>query len=102
MMTHYYTIRGDDPPPLEPPAVARLAEIRVPTLIVVADGDQPDIIAQADLLHEGIAGARKVVIPDVAHVPNMERPERFNRLVLGFLDARMATLSQTHAAAPTC
>ncbi len=102
MMTHYYTIRGDDPPPLEPPAVARLAEIRVPTLIVVADGDQPDIIAQADLLHEGIAGVRKVVIPDVAHVPNMERPERFNRLVLGFLDARMATLSQTHAAAPTC
>jgi len=88
MMTHYYTIRGDDPPPLEPPAVARLAEIRVPTLIVAADGDQPDILAQAGLLHEGIAGAQKAVIPDVAHAPNMERPADFNRLVLDFLDAQ--------------
>jgi pimeloyl-ACP methyl ester carboxylesterase len=45
----------------------------------------PDILASADLLHHGIAGARKVVLPGVAHVPNMERPEQFNRLVLDFL-----------------
>jgi pimeloyl-ACP methyl ester carboxylesterase len=49
------------------------------------DGDMPDILASADLLHHGIAGARKVVLPGVAHVPNMERPEQFNRLVLDFL-----------------
>lgn len=87
MMTHYYTIRGDDPPPLEPPAIARLAEIRVPTLIMVGDKDQPDILTQGDLLHAGITGTQKIVIPGVAHVPNMERPADFNRLVLGFLDA---------------
>jgi len=28
---------------------------------------------------------RKVVIPDTAHLPNMEQPERFNELVLNFL-----------------
>jgi pimeloyl-ACP methyl ester carboxylesterase len=27
------------------------------------------------------------VMPRVAHVPNMERPEEFNRLVLDFLDS---------------
>jgi len=92
MITHYYTIRSDDPPPLEPPAIFRLAEIEVPTLIAVGSGDVPDILTQADLLHESIAGARKAVIPDVAHVPNMESPEPFNRLVLDFLDAQSGSM----------
>lgn len=34
----------------------------------------------------GIAGARKVVIPGVAHMVNMEEPEVFNRIVLEFLE----------------
>jgi len=89
MIAHYYTIRGDDPPPLKPSALARLDEIATPTLIVVGDGDVPDILAQAELLRKGIAGSRTVAIPEVAHVPNMERPALFNRLVLDFLgDAR--------------
>ena len=70
-----------------PAALARLAEIRVPTLIVVSGGDQPDILRQADLLHATITGCQKAVIVGVAHVPNMESPERFNRLVLDRLDA---------------
>jgi 3-oxoadipate enol-lactonase len=73
------------PQPLEPPALSRLAEIHVPTLIIVGSGDVPDILAQADLLEQGIAGAQKVVIPGAAHVPNMERPRDFNRIVLDFL-----------------
>lgn len=88
MITHYYTIRSDDPLSLEPPAIFRLAEIEVPTLIMVGSGDVPDTLTQADLLHEHIAGPQKAVIPDVAHVPNMERPADFNRLVLDFLDAQ--------------
>jgi pimeloyl-ACP methyl ester carboxylesterase len=32
-----------------------------------------------------VPGARKAVIRNAAHVPNMERPEEFNRLVLEFL-----------------
>ncbi len=87
MVAHYYANRGDDPPSLEPPAIGRLGEIGVPTLIIAADGDVPDVLDEADLLHAGIAGSRKEVIPDVAHVPNMERPELFNRVVLDFLGA---------------
>jgi pimeloyl-ACP methyl ester carboxylesterase len=85
MIAHAFALPESDPQPLEPPALSRLAEIHVPTLIIVGSGDVPDILAQADLLEQGIAGAQKVVIPGVAHVPNMERPRDFNRIVLNFL-----------------
>jgi pimeloyl-ACP methyl ester carboxylesterase len=71
--------------PLDPPAVGRLGEIGVPTLVIVGDRDVPDIQRVADALVAGIAGARKVVMRDTAHVPNMEQPAEFNRLVLDFL-----------------
>jgi 3-oxoadipate enol-lactonase len=73
--------------PLEPPAATRLAEIKVPTLVVVGDNDVEKIIMAADYLAQGVPAARKVVIPGVAHYPNMERPAEFNRLVLDFLGA---------------
>jgi pimeloyl-ACP methyl ester carboxylesterase len=73
---------------LEPAAVKRLAELRVPTLIIIGDLDTPRTQAAADFLAEHIAGARKVVIPGTAHLPNMERPLEFNRHVLPFLSGR--------------
>jgi 2-hydroxy-6-oxonona-2,4-dienedioate hydrolase len=76
---------GDERQP-ETPAVERLAEIRVPTLVIVGDLDQPETVASANLLEERLPNARKVVMPGTAHLPNMERPEDFNRIVLGFLD----------------
>ncbi len=36
-------------------------------------------------LAEAIPSARLAVIPDAAHLPQMERPERFNEIVLEFL-----------------
>ena len=71
---------------LEPPAIDRLAEVNVPTLIVVGDEDTPEILEIADRLEQGIVGAKKVVIPGTAHHPNMEKPEEFNRVVLDFLN----------------
>ena len=71
--------------PLEPPAIKRLAEIRVPTLIVAGDEDVPEIIEAASILEQGIAGAQKVVIAGAAHHPHMEKPIEFNRVVLDFL-----------------
>lgn len=72
---------------LDPPAVGRLGALRVPTLVIVGAADQPEMLLTADLLEQQAAGARKAIIPDVAHVPNMERPVEFNRLVLDFLAA---------------
>jgi 3-oxoadipate enol-lactonase len=73
------------PLPLEPPALSRLGEIQVPTLVVVGDQDVPDILASADLLARSIRGAQKVIMLGAAHLPSMEQPEQFHRLVVEFL-----------------
>jgi pimeloyl-ACP methyl ester carboxylesterase len=71
--------------PLDPPAMKRLNEARVPTLVIAGAVDNPEILRAADVLAKGIAGAKKVIIPDTAHVPNMEKPEEFNRILRDFL-----------------
>jgi len=75
------------PIPLEPPAIGRLAEVRVPTLILHGDLDVSGVTAGAEALELGIAGARRVVVPRVAHMVNLERPDDFRRLVRDFLFA---------------
>ena len=70
----------------EPPAVDRLPDIQAPSLLIVGEEDQPRVFAAADLLERELPNVRKVVIPGAAHLPNMERPEHFNRLVLDFLE----------------
>jgi 2-hydroxy-6-oxonona-2,4-dienedioate hydrolase len=70
---------------LEPPAAGRLTEITAPTLVIVGDADLEPIRETADLLVSSISGARKMVIHDAAHLPNLEHPGEFNRIVLDFL-----------------
>jgi 2-hydroxy-6-oxonona-2,4-dienedioate hydrolase len=72
--------------PLNSPAAGRLAEINVPVLIIAGSLDNPEILRAADLLADEINGAKKVIISDSAHVPNMEKPEEFNKIVLDFLN----------------
>ncbi|MBV8859065.1 MAG: alpha/beta fold hydrolase [Acidobacteria bacterium] len=67
-------------------AAARLGEVRVPTLVVVGDLDTPRTVEAAHALAGGVPFARLEIIKGTAHLPNMERPEEFNRLVLEFLD----------------
>ena len=71
---------------LDPPAAERLGEIKAPTLVVVGDHDIPEVQETADLLVSKIRGARKAVIHDAAHLPNLEHPDKFNRLLLDFLN----------------
>jgi pimeloyl-ACP methyl ester carboxylesterase len=68
-----------------PPAVKRLKEIKVPTLLVLGGRDVPAIRATVGLLETEVNGARKVVIEGAGHMVNMEQPEAFDRAVLGFL-----------------
>ncbi len=71
--------------PPDPPAAARLSEIRAPTLVVVGDLDTSAIRSATDIMAERIPGARKLVLTGCAHLLNMERPEEFNRIVKEFL-----------------
>ena len=70
---------------LDPPAYGRLGELHVPTLVVIGSIDMPDIFQIGDIIVQQVPGARKVMIQDVAHMVNMEKPEEFNALVLEFL-----------------
>lgn len=67
------------------PAVGRLDEIAVPTLIVVGEWDIPDVHAHSGALVAGIPDATRVVLPGSGHLPHLEVPDEFNRLVLDFL-----------------
>jgi len=75
---------GDHQPLLEDWG-ERLGEISVPTLVVVGDLDRPEMLQIADKLESEIPGARRETIHGAAHVPSMERPEEFDRIVLEFL-----------------
>jgi 3-oxoadipate enol-lactonase len=70
---------------VEPPAAERLHEITAPTLVVVGDEDAPPIFDAVELLMEKVPHARKVVIHDAAHLPNLEHPHEFNTIVVEFL-----------------
>jgi len=89
-MTTHNIERGDDqdvqPQHIEPPAVGRLSEIHVPTLIIVGGEDVELILSIANKLERDIVGAKKVVIPHTAHHLNMENPQEFNRIVIDFLE----------------
>jgi pimeloyl-ACP methyl ester carboxylesterase len=61
-----------------------LAAIRVPTLIVVGDQDQP-FVAPCEYMAKKIPGARLEVIAGAGHSSNLDRPEAFNRVLRDFL-----------------
>ena len=69
----------------EVPAQTRLAEIGVPTLVVVGSEDVEDIKAMAELLVAAIPDARLETIEGAGHLPSLERPDELNRLLLDFL-----------------
>lgn len=88
MIANNYRLHHNEetqPRVLEPPAVGRLGEIQVPTLVIWGDLDFSDVGAAMGLLAERVSSAQRVVFPGVAHMVNMEQPERFNTVVLDFL-----------------
>ena len=71
---------------LRHPAIDRLDELEMPMLVVVGELDVPGIHEIADNLVLANRNAELVVVPGVAHMVNMEKPEEFNRIVLDFLE----------------
>jgi 3-oxoadipate enol-lactonase len=69
-------------------AIDRLDQITAPTLVLVGDLDAPYLVAAADLMAARLPNARRAVLQGTAHLPNLEQPEEFNRLVLEFLTSR--------------
>lgn len=62
-----------------------LAQINVPTLIIVGREDPIRPVADAEFMHRLIRNSRLEIIEDAAHMTNMEQPEIFNDTVIDFL-----------------
>jgi 3-oxoadipate enol-lactonase len=63
----------------------QLGNIKVPTLIISGDKDDPSILEAGEYLATTIPHAEKIVIPNAAHLPSIEKPAAFNQAVLDFL-----------------
>jgi pimeloyl-ACP methyl ester carboxylesterase len=64
--------------------VARLDEIRAPTLVIVGDRDEA-YLRSGSLMAERIAGAELVVLEDVGHFPNLQVPDLVAERLAAFL-----------------
>lgn len=70
---------------LEPPAIERLSDVAVPTLVVVGSLDLEEKVSLAQAIVDAMPDARHQRIENVAHMLTMEQPERFRDIVLAFL-----------------
>lgn len=63
----------------------RLSKIKAPTLIIVGGLNPQFYFRAAEIQKEHIPNSEMVVLPGVGHALNIENPEEFNEIVLGFL-----------------
>jgi len=71
---------------IDPPAIDRLDELELPMLLIVGELDLPGIHEIAAKVVAANPKAELVVIPNTAHMVNMEAPEAFNEILLGYLN----------------
>ncbi len=81
------------------PAAGRLGDLGMPVLLIVGTHDTPYILAAADYMVDKIPDVRKVAIAGAAHLPNLDQPEEFQRIVSGFLNELSAQRSGSHVGA---
>jgi len=64
-----------------PDSLPLLPRIACPTMVIVGEEDQTTPPAEAEVIAQGIPGAKLAVIPGAGHLSNLEQPERFNNVV---------------------
>lgn len=72
---------------LDPPSIDRLGEIKTPTLVILGELEPRDLHEIAELLASKVPGAKRINLPNTAHLPSLERPSDFNRIVAEFLSS---------------
>ncbi len=65
----------------------RLAEIRLPTLIIVGEDDPGTPVSASEVIQGRINGSELVILPVARHLTSIERAEEYNRALRAFLDA---------------
>ncbi len=59
--------------------------ITTPTLVIVGEQDPGTTVEMARFIHERIEGSKLVILPEAAHLSNVEQSEGFNAALLDFL-----------------
>jgi 3-oxoadipate enol-lactonase len=65
----------------------KLATIRIPSLVICGDLDEGTPPDRNKLIASKIPGGKYEGIANARHLPNVERPEPFNRIMMGWLAA---------------
>ncbi len=64
----------------------QLAEIKIPTLIIVGRDDPGTPVAAAQAMHKRITDSKLVVLDSAAHLSNVEQSEAFNQSLMKFIN----------------
>ncbi|MBO4119115.1 3-oxoadipate enol-lactonase [Cupriavidus gilardii] len=62
-----------------------LARIHCPTLVVVGEQDQGTPVSEAKAIADAIPASQLEIVPNAAHLPPIEQPERFHAVLDAFL-----------------
>jgi 3-oxoadipate enol-lactonase len=66
-------------------ATARLKEIKCPILVIVGADDPGTPVSMAKEIHDNAPGSKLVVLPQAAHLANLEQPAAFTRALEEFI-----------------
>jgi len=66
---------------------ARLKEIKCPILVIVGADDPGTPVAMAKEIHDNAPGSKLVVLPQAAHLANLEQPAAFTGALREFLSS---------------
>ena len=69
-----------------PDSTATLQGLNLPALILAGQEDELIPPAEAEAMQRAIRGSRLEIVPDAAHLLNLEQPGAVDRAMLGFLD----------------
>jgi 3-oxoadipate enol-lactonase len=61
-------------------------QINIPTLAIVGRQDEFTPVDKAEEMKANLQDCKLVVIEDSGHMPNLEHPDEFNKVVLDFLE----------------
>jgi pimeloyl-ACP methyl ester carboxylesterase len=65
------------------PLLEELSQIRVPTLIICGELDEP-FLEPSQRMHAAIPDSELVIIAGAGHTPTLEKPQEFNEALLSF------------------
>jgi pimeloyl-ACP methyl ester carboxylesterase len=72
---------------MRPPNIPtpKLSDFKMPTLVMVGDRDDPEIVERSSAMSREIPDAALTVIRGAGHMVNLEKPQEFNQALAAFL-----------------